>query len=222
MTAHILSEALPGLKLPKAIVFGGGARLAGPASVYFGLGQFHLGGVALFAPVEECLRFALPCRSLSAALAASPNINELLLCGQSFGVTVSRSLAIQLATCGLSVRGVVAMDPRCVDLTALQVITAVPRSLAQSLAAPCWRLEVLEVEFVAPLRPRGALEGRAFMQLGRGLSASWDFQLSTHCASYFPDADHYSISDMHAWDMSHCIRRQSHRSARRRRLQRVC
>ena len=81
---------------------------------------------------------------------------------------MARSVALQLACCGLDARCLVAMDPRCVDATALEVITAVPRSLAQSLAPALYRLDTVELEFVAPLLPRGALEARAFVQLGRG------------------------------------------------------
>ena len=52
------------------ILFGGGARLIGPAAAYFGLGQFHLGAVELFGSVEESLRNVLPCHPLAATLTA--------------------------------------------------------------------------------------------------------------------------------------------------------
>ena len=54
------------------MLFGGGARLAGPAAAYFGLGQFHVGGFEMFASVEESLRNGLPCKPLLAALRAHP------------------------------------------------------------------------------------------------------------------------------------------------------
>eukprot|EP00439_Symbiodinium_sp_Y106_P011735 s2461_g1.t2 len=47
-----------------------GARLAGPAAAYFGLGQFHVGGFEMFASVEESLRNGLP--PTSSALGAGP------------------------------------------------------------------------------------------------------------------------------------------------------
>ena len=50
----------------------GGARLVGPASTYFGLGQFHLGGLQMFASVEESLRNALPCGPVRATFGAHP------------------------------------------------------------------------------------------------------------------------------------------------------
>ena len=65
--------------LTQLMVFGGGARLVGPAAVYFGLGQFHLAGVELFAPVEDSLRYGLPCNPLFATLAAYSYREEGLL-----------------------------------------------------------------------------------------------------------------------------------------------
>ena len=44
-----------------------------------------------------------------------------ILCGQSFGSAVARSLALQLDSAGFSLRGLVALDPRCVDATAIEV-----------------------------------------------------------------------------------------------------
>ena len=62
--------------LTSMIFFGGGARLVGPASALCGMGQFHLGGVQVFAPVEESLRNALPCNSLAATFAAHSQKDE--------------------------------------------------------------------------------------------------------------------------------------------------
>ena len=55
------------------ILFGGGARLAGPASTYFGLGQFQLGSFEMFASVEASLQNALPCGPVKATLGAHPD-----------------------------------------------------------------------------------------------------------------------------------------------------
>ncbi|CAE6955149.1 unnamed protein product, partial [Symbiodinium sp. CCMP2456] len=130
---------------------------------------------------------------------------ELILCGHSFGVTVARSVALQLCTCGLDVRGLVAIDPRCLDFASLELLTAesltsVPRSLAQSLAHPFYRLDTLELEFVAPL----------------GLAASWDYQLSKRSAYHLFDADHFSLGGVQAWDMSDRIKKQVRQRCRRR------
>ncbi|CAE7854744.1 unnamed protein product, partial [Symbiodinium necroappetens] len=181
-------------ELTSLILFGGGARLAGPASTYFGLGQFQLGSFEMFASVE----------ALAAWL-------ELILCGHSYGVTVARSVALQLCTCGLDVRGLVAIDPRCLDFASLELLsaeslTSVPRSLAQSLSFPFYRLDALELEFVAPLGPHKALRARVFVHLARGLAASWAYQLSKRSAYHLLDADHFSVGGVQAWDMSDRIK----------------
>ncbi|CAE7243231.1 unnamed protein product [Symbiodinium sp. KB8] len=202
-------------ELTSMILFGGGARLAGPASTYFGLGQFQLGSFEMFASVEASLQNALPCGERG----WQPWL-ELILCGHSYGVTVARSVALQLCTCGLDVRGLVAIDPRCLDFASLELLTAesltsVPRSLAQSLSHPFYRLDALELEFVAPLGPHKALRARVFVHLARGLAASWAYQLSKRSAYHLLDADHFSVGGVQAWDMSNRIKRHLRRCRRR-------
>jgi alpha/beta superfamily hydrolase len=75
----------------------------------------------------------------------SPDCLDLVLCGHSFGVSVSRSLAQHLEVSGWMLRGLVALDQRV--RTALDSVPGCPQ--AHHLATSSFRLASLGRGFAA-------------------------------------------------------------------------
>ena len=183
------------------LVLGGAARVRGPA--YEELAQFSWLRLVLLQPVEECLRTSPPCGVLSALRTFSAP--QLILCGHSFGAAVGRSVAAHLATCGLAVGGLVAMDDRAVELLswAEPSGSSVPRGLLGSLSPNKHRLDLshvsLALAFVAPTVPRANLASR-FLR-NECLAAWWS--LTFQCRPlHLADTDHFSLAASHAWDLA--------------------
>ena len=74
-----------------------------------------------------------------------PDCLDLVLCGHSFGVSVSRSLAQHLEVGGWMLRGLVALDPRV--RTALDSVPGFPQ--AHHLATSSLRFPSVELGFMA-------------------------------------------------------------------------
>ena len=169
--------------------------------------------VSRVAPVEESLRTGSPCALLASAIRLLQHGKALVLCSQSFGATVARSLALRLVTCGLEVRAIVSMDCRPVSITSLDVAWCIPRSLLQALAAQHVRLSLVDVDFVAPLVPLGRLQAR--FQRKDALAPWQASQLSPCRTRQLADTDHFELPSSHVWDMHRCIQQCCRRMRRR-------
>ena len=125
---------------------------------------------------------------------------DILLVGQSFGFTLARCLAFRLCTNGFSVRGLVALDCRCIERTVLSTAYVIPRQLRQGLAPVNFRCMDEAVHIVAPLVPRMTLTARHFCSLAM-LSPEMTLASATAAASCVLDGDHWDVPVSHAWDI---------------------
>ena len=172
------------------------------------------------APVEESLQTGNPCTLLTRAVRLLEHGQDLILCGQSLGATVAWTLTVRLETCGLNVRAIVSMDCRNDSITSLHRVSVAPRSLLQSIAPQHVRLSLVDVDFVAPLVPRGRLQAR-FQR--KDAVAPWQASRLSPCwTRRLQDTDHFDIASSHSWDIQRfieqcCIRRRRRCKKRRQR-----
>ena len=129
------------------------------------------------------------------------SLMDVLLVGQSFGFAIARSLAFRLCTSGFRVRGLVALDCRCIERTVLSTVYVVPRSLRQGLVPINFRCMDQEVHIVTPLVPRVTLTARNFCNRAI-LSPEVSLASATAVASWVFDGDHWNVPVSHAWDIT--------------------
>ena len=147
------------------IALAGGCRAGGPVALSFrAILNLFWGVTRVVQPVEEVIAHASPWRVLAELLAdglpcGHKEIKEecldVIICGHSLGVGLAKILSWCSSHLGFELRGVLALDYRCVDRTALGTVIA-PRALSQSFAVSGCCQQVVYAEFVAPHVPRGA------------------------------------------------------------------
>ena len=155
------------------------------------------------------MRSACACR-------APLRCEALVLCSHSFGAAVAWTLAMRLATSGFDIRAVVSMDFRNVrtkSIGEVHEVPCVPRSLLQSLAAEHVRLALVDVDFVAPLVPRGRLHPR-FLRRKDAVAPWQSSRLSLCWTRQLAETDHFDLPSSHSWDVQRCLQQCC---ARRRR-----
>ncbi|CAK9028013.1 unnamed protein product [Durusdinium trenchii] len=176
------------------------------------------------APVEEALR---TCGSICMdrllwqavdKLAASNFAKnmDMILMGQSFGVTVARCLSLRMDAIGFPARGLIALDCRCAERAARDIYV-VPLALRQSMTSSSWRCLIEEFHFVSPRVPRINITARHF-----DLRARLDAEMSVVSAKAFAlnvmDSDHFDLPVSHCWDLSRLVSqiRKGRRRTRRK------
>ena len=125
---------------------------------------------------------------------------DLFLLGQSFGLSLARSLASRLSLSGFEVRGIVALDCRCVERTALSDVYVVPRSLRQGLTSPRFRCTAAEIHFVTPCVPRMTLSARDFCSCAV-ICPEASLASTSANLCHVRDGDHWDVPVSHAWDI---------------------
>ena len=182
------------------IVFAGGVR--GPC-LPVSLCHFHHGAAAILEPVEEALRLG-SISTLMPSLCQRYLGGELILCGHSFGTSMVCFFAMQLTVSGLEVRGIVSMDCRSVGI-GVDLTHFIPQGLWQLLAPQHVRLVAPQIDYVAPLVPRGHLSTHFSHKAGL---APWQDSEVSECWTWqLLDTDHYDLPNSHVWDMSRSIQR---------------
>ena len=125
---------------------------------------------------------------------------DVYLLGQSYGVTLARSLASRLYTSGFEVRGLIALDCRCVERTVLSTIYVVPRPLRQASVPIHLRCIDPEIHVVTPRVPRVTLSARDFCPRAL-LSPEMALASVAVMSACVRDGDHWEVPRSHAWDV---------------------
>ncbi|CAJ1332241.1 unnamed protein product [Effrenium voratum] len=146
---------------------------------------------------------------------------DLILMGHSFGFALAQAVAQRLAAAGAALRGLVALDCRCLQRTALE-IDVVPRRLRVDVAsafhsaALAFRSAATELRVAAALVGRGGLTGRHLARpevLAPNAAAGAGQQSSLEVA----DSDHWDLPMSHVWDIAAVVQKLTRCTKRPRR-----
>ena len=133
------------------------------------------------------------------------------------------SVAQQIETCGLTLKGIIGLDCRCVPRMLLATATDfVPRTLSQSVTTQHFRLVIDQFHFTAQLGLKGcfsALERDFCKSDELGANSVLSLPSVHFCQNELVGSNHFQLEMTHEWDIS-CLLATCKRQCSRRRLRR--